>query len=80
MILTILGLSSLMVLLQNFQVYQQLLRKLNLDRKPFNCTLCSSFWYTLPVTIVTHGVSNGILLSGIVSIVSELIDRKLNDF
>lgn len=79
MILTILGLSTLIALLQNFDVYHRLLLKYDLDTKPFNCALCSGFWYSVGFTTSLYGWK-GILASGIIAVLAEMIDRKLNDF
>lgn len=77
MIYELLGYAALIVLLMNFEPYHKMLQLLYLDMKPFTCTLCSGFWYSLPYTVSSYGLK-GILYSASIGVAAELIDRKIN--
>ncbi len=79
MIYEIIGLACAGAVLQNFEWYQTILKAINLDVKPFNCTLCWTFWLTILPNITLHGFK-GILYSFIESVLAELIDRQLNKY
>jgi len=80
-LITIIGAASFGAMLQNFEGYQWLLKKLGLeDKKPFSCTLCMTFWLTIGYWIaVTESVS-AIFLAAASSVLAEFIDRKLNNY
>ena len=75
----ILGIACMGAILQNFDWYQELLRAVHLEMKPFNCTLCWTFWLTVIPNIGMYGFQ-GLLYSSIEAVVAELIDRQLNNF
>ena len=79
MIYDIIGLACMGAMLQNFTPYQDLLKATYLDMKPFNCTLCATFWITVIPNFGLYGV-RGILYSFIEAVLAELIDRQLNKF
>lgn len=77
-LIKILCLASFGALLQNFEYYQVLLRKTNLDCKPFNCTLCGSFWVALVYFLLSgDSLIASVLLASPVGVLAELIDRQL---
>ena len=76
MIYEILGLACMGAILQNFEWYQELLKATKLEMKPFNCTLCWTFWLTVLPNIGMYG-AKGILYSSIEAVAAELIDRQL---
>lgn len=79
MIYEIIGLACAGAVLQNFEWYQEILKATYLDMKPFNCTLCWTFWLTIFPNVGMHG-ARGILYSFIEAVLAELIDRKLNTY
>ena len=76
MIYEILGLACFGAILQNFEWYQTLLKAVDLDVKPFNCTLCWTFWLTILPNLGMYG-PKGFLYSSIEAVAAELIDRQL---
>ena len=79
MIYNIIGIACAGAMLQNFDWYQHLLKATYLDVKPFNCTLCWTFWMTVLPNFGLYGVQ-GILYSFIEAVLAEFIDRQLNKF
>lgn len=80
-LLQILGVASIGTLIQNFEFYQTALKKLYIDFKPFNCTLCFTTWLALGHFLYLDGVSiEDVYFAAIAGILAELIDRKLNDY
>lgn len=79
MIYELLGVACMGAVLQNFEWWQTMLRATYLDVKPFNCTLCWTFWMTILPNIGMHG-AKGILYSFIEAVAAELIDRQLNKY
>ena len=79
MIYEILGVACFGALLQNFEWWQTMLRGTYLDMKPFNCTLCWTFWMTIIPNIGIHGPI-GFYISCIEAVAAELIDRQLNKY
>ena len=79
-LITILGAGCFGAMVINFEPYQKLLQRFNLqDTKPFSCTLCMTFWLTIGYWIaVTNSVSAIFLASGS-AVVAEFVDRKLNN-
>jgi len=76
-LITIVGLASCVNLIHETPLYQSLLSRLKLDRKPFNCVMCSTFWVTLGFTVFTHGAQS-IFISGIAAITAEIINRQIH--
>ena len=73
----LLGMASMGAMLQQFEGYQWLVSRL--PQKPFSCTLCATFWYTIGINIAMHGAP-GIFYSALEAVLAEAIDRKLNQF
>ena len=76
LLISILGIASLGVMLQEFEPYQWLTEKLHLPDKPFRCTLCATFWLSVGPLISIYGY-RGILYAAASATVAELLDRKL---
>lgn len=76
MIINILSIACIGVMIQSFEFYQQLLQKLYLDTKPFNCTMCFTFWMSIGHTLYEYGIA-GIGVSAIAAVTAEYIDQKL---
>ena len=76
MIYEILGIACGGAILQNFEWWQDLLKATYLEMKPFNCTLCWTFWMTVLPNIGMYGFQ-GLLYSFIEAVAAELIDRQL---
>ena len=74
-IIQILGVASIATLAQQTNWYQNKV----FDRKPFNCTMCFTFWLTIGFYISLHGWQ-GIPYAALTAITAEFIDRKLNQF
>ena len=73
----IIGIACIVAVLMEVPIYQTLLEKTGLDRKPFSCPLCFAFWISLiPFMITTHewfifnSIATGVL--------AELINKELN--
>ena len=80
-LITIFGAGSFGAMVMNFEPYQKLLERLNLqDTKPFSCTLCMTFWLTIGYWLATTESVASIFLSAASAVVAEFIDRKLNQF
>lgn len=79
MIYEILGIASMGAMLQNFKLWQDMLEGTFLNVKPFNCTLCWTFWMSVLPNIGIHG-GKGIYISCIEAVAAELIDRQLNKY
>ena len=79
MIYEILGIASMGAMLQNFKLWQDMLEGTFLNVKPFNCTLCWTFWMSVLPNIDVHG-PKGIYISCIEAVAAELIDRQLNKY
>jgi hypothetical protein len=74
-IISILGIASLGTLIVNSNWYSDTL----LDIRPFNCAMCSTFWYSIIPCIYMFDL-NGLWISSIAAVVAELIDRKLSNY
>lgn len=80
-LITIFGAGSFGAMLMNFEPYQKLLTRWQLeDTKPFSCTLCMTFWLTVGYWIATTESVASIFLAAASAVVAEFIDRKLNQF
>ena len=77
LLIQIIGMASLMAMMMNFEPLTDLIDKW-LNFKPFNCTLCLTFWLTIGPNIMMHGVQ-GPLWSALEAVLAELIDRRLNE-
>ena len=73
----IIGIACLMVLIHKAPIYHTVLRVLRLDRKPFSCIMCSTFWYSLIPLAFTIGVDS-IFISSMAAILAELIDIQIS--
>ena len=76
-ILTILGMASVMNLIHKAPLYHTVLERLKLDRKPFSCCMCSTFYVTLGFTVISNP-SQSIFIAGIAAIVAELINIQIH--
>lgn len=76
LLIEILGIACLGIMLQEFEYYQKLTHFLNMPDKPFRCTLCATFWYSLGFTVSIYGIV-GIIYSAIAAVTAELLERKL---
>lgn len=72
-IITILGIACMSCLIINTNWYVGT----PFDRKPFNCAMCFTFWYSIGITLALFGPI-GICYSANAAIIAEMIDRKLN--
>lgn len=72
-IMMILGLACMSCLIINTNWYEGTV----FDRKPFNCAMCSTFWYSIGITLSLYGWM-GICYSAIAGILAEIIDRYIN--
>ena len=77
MILHILGFACLMNLVHETPLYRHVLERFNLDRKPFNCMICSTFWTTFGFTVIPYGVES-IFIAGITAILAELLNIQIH--
>ena len=76
-LIELLGMASMGAMLQQFEGYQWLVKRL--PQKPFSCTLCATFWYIIGINIAMHGWL-GVCYSALEAVLAETIDRKLNQF
>ena len=77
-ILEWIALGSFGAILQNFQGYQLLIEMLLINRKPFNCTLCMTFWLGLGYFLYwDNSFIDSMILAAPAAIFAELIDRQL---
>ena len=78
----IIYLGCLGALIQHIPQYIKVLQFIKLDRKPFNCPLCFTFWASLIFTIATGNtdISTSIFISSGAAILAELLWRKLNTY
>lgn len=74
---SIIGYATLMVCLHQTEVYYIILNKLKINYKPFNCVLCSTFWFTLLTSIYSTGLDS-IFLSTSAAVLAELLDKELH--
>lgn len=77
LILTVIGMASLMNLIHKTEWYHSSLIVLGIDRKPFNCVMCSTFWTTLGLTAFTNGFES-IFISAATAILAELINIEIH--
>mgnify|MGYP003633221725 FL=1 len=73
----IIGIACAVAVLMEIPIYQTLLEKTGLDRKPFSCPLCFAFWISLiPFLITTHEwfIFNSICTG----VLAELINKELS--
>ena len=73
----IIGIACMVAVLMEVPIYQTLLEKTGLDKKPFNCPLCFAFWISLIPFMVTTGpwfIFNSI----VTGVLAELINSQLN--
>tara|TARA_R110000744_G_scaffold46545_1_gene102841 strand:+ start:1665 stop:1907 length:243 start_codon:yes stop_codon:yes gene_type:complete len=73
----ILGIACLGAVLQELPIWNTILEKTKLDRKPFNCALCFTFWCALPYLAFT-GSDHIIFNSIIAAVLADLINRQMN--
>lgn len=73
----IIGIACLGAVWQEVPLWNTILDKLKLDRKPFNCALCWTFWLSLGPFYVSDGPM--FIFSSIVSaVLADLINREMN--
>ena len=76
-ILIVLGMASVMNLVHKAPLYHTVLERLKLNRKPFSCCMCSTFWVTLGFTVISNGFES-IFIAGIAAIAAELINIQIH--
>lgn len=76
LLINIFGIACLGAMLQDFPVYIWIMEKLHMPEKPFRCTMCATFWYSVGILVGLHGWS-GITYAALAAVLAELIDRKL---
>ena len=76
LLISILGIACLGAMLQDFPIYIWITEKLQLPDKPFRCTMCATFWYSVGILVALHGWS-GITYAALAAITAEFIDRRL---
>jgi len=77
LILTILGMASVMNLVHKTPIYHRFLEAFFIDMKPFNCVMCSTFWVCLGFTAISNGFES-IFIAGISAIVAEIINIQIH--
>ena len=73
----IIGIACIVAVLMEVPIYQTLLEKTGLNRKPFSCPLCFAFWISLIPFMITTGpwfIFNSI----VTGVLAELINKELN--
>ena len=76
---TLILLAAVGAIWQNNPIWQWILIKTKLERKPFNCTLCWTFWMSLSYSLAIYNVLDSICIASGAAILGELADRKLNN-
>ena len=76
LLINIFGIAALGYMLQEFEPYQWITEKLNMPDKPFRCTLCATFWYSIGAFLAVYGLP-GVAYAALAAVIAELIDRKL---
>ena len=76
-ILTIVGMACLTNLAHKAPLYHTFLVKNNIDRKPFNCVMCSTFWYTFGFTVIPLGLDS-IFIAAAAALLAELINIQIH--
>ena len=76
-ILIVLGMASVMNLVHKAPLYHTVLERLKLDRKPFSCVMCSTFWCTLGFTMISNPAES-IFIAGIAAIAAEIINIQIH--
>lgn len=79
LIIKLFAIAALGACIQNFEGWRWLLQRLRLEFKPFNCTLCFTFWLSIGYWIAVHGPI-GLAYASLSAVLAEMIDRQLNDF
>jgi len=77
MIFSIIGYSTFVVCVHQTTTYYTILDRLKIDYKPFNCVLCSTFWFTLLTSVYSHGIDS-IFLATSSAVLAELLDKQLH--
>lgn len=78
-ILFVLGTSSGVAILLSEYWYDDLLSKIKLNRKPFNCNICLTFWLTLIYLLYqTHLIEISLPAAFINALIGEFIYRRIN--
>ena len=73
----IIGVACLGAVWQELPIWNTILEKLKIDFKPFNCSLCFTFWMSIGPFIITEGVT-GIFSSITAAVLADLINRQMN--
>lgn len=76
LLIKLLGIAGLGAMIQDFPLYQNIVKKLNLPDKPFSCTLCFTFWLSAGPLIAIYGIT-GVTYAAFSAVAAELIDRTL---
>ena len=76
-ILTIVGMACLTNLAHKAPLYHTFLVKNNIDRKPFNCVMCSTFWYTFGFTLLSNPAES-IFIAATAAILAEIINIQIH--
>lgn len=74
-LILLLGIACLNILVINHDWYQ----KWKPNRKPFTCALCMGFWLPIGALIFKYSWE-GVLYAAITAVITEFLDRKLNQF
>ena len=69
--------ASAINLVHETPIYQNILTRLKLDRKPFSCVMCSTFWVTFGFTVFTNPAES-IFISSSAAILAELININIH--
>jgi len=77
-ILLILGVASFAAILNTLPLYEKVLRKIKMYRKPFSCAKCLSFWVYIILGIFLNTPILYLVLGAFISAVAgELLLKKL---
>jgi hypothetical protein len=76
-IIYLMAIASGVAIIQSQDWYDNLLLKLYLYRRPFNCSICMGYWSSFIFLMITSTFINALLLSFLTAIASEMIYRKI---
>ena len=71
------GLATLIAIIQGQEWYELILNKLKINFKPFNCPLCLTYWLSFIQLTLWYGFIFGLLVGAINALISEMIYRKI---
>lgn len=76
LLIKLLGIAALGSMLQEFEPYQKVTERLGMPDKPFRCTVCATFWYSVGVLVSIYGIE-GVVYAAFSAAASEIIDQLL---